>query len=36
MPDFWWNVGMCLLMGAAAGGVLPVADSVEEFQGLLV
>ncbi|RZJ05731.1 MAG: MFS transporter [Brevundimonas sp.] len=25
MPDFWWNVGMCLLMGAAAGGLLPVA-----------
>lgn len=24
MPDFWWNVGMCLLMGAAAGGLLPV------------
>lgn len=25
MPDFWWNVGMCFLMGAAAGGMLPVA-----------
>jgi putative MFS transporter len=25
MPDFWWNVGMCLLMGTAAGGMLPVA-----------
>jgi len=25
MPDFWWNVGMCFLMGAAAGGLLPVA-----------
>ena len=24
MPSFWWNVGMCLLMGAAAGGMLPV------------
>lgn len=24
MPDFWWNVGMCFLMGAAAGGMLPV------------
>ena len=24
MPDFWWNVGMCLMMGAAAGGMLPV------------
>lgn len=24
MPDFWWNVGMCFLMGAAAGGLLPV------------
>jgi putative MFS transporter len=20
MPDFWWNVGMCFMMGAAAGG----------------
>lgn len=25
MPGFWWNVFMCLLMGAAAGGMLPVA-----------
>src|SRR5579859_5511614 len=25
MPDFWWNVGMCFTMGAAAGGLLPVA-----------
>lgn len=25
MPDFWWNVFMCLLMGAGAGGMLPVA-----------
>ena len=25
MPDFWWNVGMCWLMGLAAGGLLPVA-----------
>lgn len=25
MPNLWWNVGMCLLMGAAAGGMLPVA-----------
>ena len=24
MPSFWWNVGMCFLMGAAAGGLLPV------------
>jgi MFS transporter, putative metabolite:H+ symporter len=24
MPDFWWNVFMCFLMGAAAGGMLPV------------
>ncbi|HEY1394163.1 MAG TPA: MFS transporter, partial [Methylibium sp.] len=24
MPSFWWNVGMCALMGAAAGGMLPV------------
>jgi len=24
MPDFNWNVGMCLMMGAAAGGMLPV------------
>jgi putative MFS transporter len=25
MPDFWWNVAMCFFMGAAAGGMLPVA-----------
>jgi MFS transporter, putative metabolite:H+ symporter len=25
MPSFWWNIGMCFLMGAAAGGMLPVA-----------
>lgn len=25
MPDFFWNVGMCFLMGTAAGGMLPVA-----------
>lgn len=25
MPDFWWNVGMCFLMGAVGGGMLPVA-----------
>ena len=25
MPSFWWNVGMCFMMGAAAGGMLPVA-----------
>ncbi len=24
MPSFWWNVLMCFLMGAAAGGMLPV------------
>jgi putative MFS transporter len=24
MPSMWWNVGMCFLMGAAAGGMLPV------------
>jgi putative MFS transporter len=24
MPSFDWNVGMCFLMGAAAGGMLPV------------
>ncbi len=28
MPDFWWNVGMCFLMGAAAGGKLPVANAL--------
>jgi putative MFS transporter len=25
MPSFWWNVGMCFLMGLSAGGMLPVA-----------
>lgn len=25
MPSFSWNVAMCFLMGAAAGGMLPVA-----------
>ncbi|HEY4113592.1 MAG TPA: MFS transporter [Rhizomicrobium sp.] len=25
MPSFWWNVFMCFMMGAAAGGMLPVA-----------
>jgi putative MFS transporter len=25
MPSFWWNVAMCFLMGAGAGGMLPVA-----------
>lgn len=25
MPSFAWNIGMCFLMGAAAGGLLPVA-----------
>ncbi len=25
MPSLWWNVFMCFLMGAAAGGMLPVA-----------
>lgn len=25
MPSFGWNVAMCFLMGAAAGGMLPVA-----------
>jgi len=24
MPSFWWNLVMCFLMGAAAGGMLPV------------
>jgi putative MFS transporter len=24
MPSFAWNIGMCFLMGAAAGGMLPV------------
>jgi putative MFS transporter len=25
MPSFAWNVGMCFMMGAAAGGMLPVS-----------
>ncbi|HEY1605918.1 MAG TPA: MFS transporter [Allosphingosinicella sp.] len=25
MPSLYWNVGMCFMMGAAAGGMLPVA-----------
>jgi len=25
MPSLWWNIGMCFLMGAAAGGMLPAA-----------
>jgi putative MFS transporter len=25
MPSFMWNVAMCFLMGAAAGGMLPIA-----------
>ncbi|MFJ8644808.1 MFS transporter [Streptomyces sp. NPDC093546] len=25
MPGFWWNVLMCLVMGAAAGGMIPIA-----------
>jgi putative MFS transporter len=25
MPSLWWNVFMCFLMGAAAGGLLPAA-----------
>ena len=25
MPSFGWNIGMCFLMGAAAGGMLPIA-----------
>lgn len=24
MPSIWWNIAMCFLMGAAAGGMLPV------------
>ena len=24
MPSLAWNVGMCFMMGAAAGGMLPV------------
>jgi len=25
MPSFGWNLGMCFLMGASAGGLLPIA-----------
>ncbi len=25
MPSFRWNLGMCFMMGAAAGGMLPIA-----------
>src|SRR6185437_4625911 len=25
MPSFHWNLGMCFMMGAAAGGMLPIA-----------
>jgi putative MFS transporter len=25
MPTFGWNLGMCFMMGAAAGGMLPIA-----------
>lgn len=25
MPDFYWNIGMCFLMGLAVGGMLPIA-----------
>jgi len=25
MPSFWWNLVMCFLMGAAVGGMLPIA-----------
>jgi putative MFS transporter len=28
MPSFWWNIFMCFLMGAAAGGLLPVANAL--------
>jgi len=28
MPSFWWNVGMCFMMGLAAGGMLPVANAL--------
>ena len=28
MPSFWWNVFMCFMMGAAAGGLLPVANAL--------
>ena len=25
MPDFFWNLGMCFLMGLGVGGMLPIA-----------
>ncbi|MUN37653.1 MFS transporter [Actinomadura litoris] len=28
MPSFWWNLVMCLLMGLAAGGMLPITFSL--------
>ena len=28
MPSFWWNLFMCFMMGAAAGGMLPVANAL--------
>lgn len=28
MPSLYWNVGMCFMMGAAAGGMLPVTYSL--------
>jgi putative MFS transporter len=28
MPSFWWNIFMCFMMGAAAGGLLPVANAL--------
>src|SRR5258708_31068339 len=29
MPNLWWNVGMCFMMGAAAGGMLPVGYALD-------
>ena len=28
MPSFWWNLFMSFMMGAAAGGLLPVANAL--------
>lgn len=28
MPSFAWNIGMCFVMGLAAGGMLPVANAL--------
>ncbi len=28
MPSFWWNLAMCLMMGLAAGGMLPITFSL--------